>query len=117
MQNCNALNINFMSTQANETCKFCNSRTLGSEMGKPHILGTSVDSPWVKFPKDFCLEPLQNMSCTAPAGVSAVVYDTNPLVSYKHIIILTLHHICYLLILHFREAFHQARDFPKIQKL
>ena len=66
------------------------SRTLGKEMGKTHVLGTSVDSPWVKFPDNFCLEELVNNTCGAPAGVSAIVYDTNPLVSIhspQHILI------------------------------
>ena len=49
-------------------------------MGKVHKLGSSVDSPWVKFPDNFCLEELINDTCGAPAGVSAIVYDTNPLV-------------------------------------
>ena len=49
-------------------------------MGERHILGTTADAPWLQFPKDFCLEALKNGSCNAPAGVSAVVYDTNPLV-------------------------------------
>ena len=48
-------------------------------MGERHILGTTADAPWLQFPADFCLEPLINDTCQAPAGVSAVVYDTNPL--------------------------------------
>ena len=51
-------------------------------MGKPHVLGTSAEAPWIKFPNDFCLGPLKNESCDVPAGVSAVVYDSNPMV-YK----------------------------------
>ena len=54
-------------------------RTAGKEMGERHILGTTADAPWLQFPADFCLEPLINDTCQAPAGVSAVVYDTNPL--------------------------------------
>ena len=49
-------------------------------MGKVHKLGSSVDSPWVKFPDNFCLEELINDTCGAPAGISAIVYDTNPMV-------------------------------------
>ena len=49
-------------------------------MGKPHVLGTSAEAPWIKFPNDFCLGPLKNDSCDIPAGVSAVVYDSNPMV-------------------------------------
>ena len=56
-------------------------RTLGEHMGKPHILGSSADSPWVKFPDDFCLGPLVNDSCETSAGISAVVYDSNPMVT------------------------------------
>ena len=56
-------------------------RTLGEHMGKPHILGSSADSPWVKFPDDFCLGPLVNETCETPAGISAVVYDSNPMVT------------------------------------
>ena len=55
-------------------------RTLGKEMGKPHVLGTSAEAPWIKFPNDFCLGSLKNESCDTPAGVSAVVYDSNPMV-------------------------------------
>ena len=58
------------------------SRTLGEQMGKPHILGSSADSPWVKFPDDFCLGPLVNETCETPAGISAVVYDSNPMVKH-----------------------------------
>jgi hypothetical protein len=49
-------------------------------MGKPHILGSSADAPSIKFPEDFCLGPLINSTCDTPAGVSAVVYDSNPMV-------------------------------------
>ncbi len=47
-------------------------------MGDKHILGSSANSPWIKFPDDFCLGPLKNSSCDTPAGVSAVVYESNP---------------------------------------
>ena len=50
-------------------------------MGVPHKLGTTADSPWIKFPDKFCLGPLINNTCDTPAGISAVVYDSNPMVS------------------------------------
>ena len=79
MQNCES----HLCTQLNFTKKmdiFLYFRTLGKEMGKPHVLGTSAEAPWIKFPSDFCLGPLKNESCDTPAGVSAVVYDSNPMV-------------------------------------
>jgi hypothetical protein len=73
--------------------------TLGDEMGKPHILGSAADAPWIKFPDTFCLGPLKNGTCGTPAGVSAVVYDSNPMVcivywQYKSTFIVTLVTLC-----------------------
>ena len=96
------------------TASYLISRTLGKEMGKPHVLGTSVDSPWVKFPDNFCLEELVNNTCGAPAGVSAIVYDTNPLVcihSYSYSCLLVI-----FFILIPRVAYQQVQDFQRIQK-
>ena len=93
------MNISFITMKFFlRTVLYLISRTLGKEMGKPHVLGTSVDSPWVKFPDNFCLEELVNNTCGAPAGVSAIVYDTNPLVCIhlpQHILIVALLSVIY----------------------
>ena len=84
MQNCKS----DLCTQLNFTNNgyFLYFRTLGEEMGKPHVLGTSAEAPWIKFPSDFCLGPLKNESCDTPAGVSAVVYDSNPMVCMVNVL-------------------------------
>ena len=109
------MNISFINIKFFlHTASYLISRTLGKEMGKPHVLGTSVDSPWVKFPDNFCLEELVNNTCGAPAGVSAIVYDTNPLVrinSYSYRV-----PSCQSYILIFRVACQQVQDFQRIQK-
>ena len=47
------------------------------------MFGSNPDSPYIKFPPKFCLGRLINDSCPVPAGLSAVVYKINPLVSLK----------------------------------
>lgn len=110
------MNISFINMKFFlHTGSYLISRTLGKEMGKPHVLGTSVDSPWVKFPDNFCLEELVNNTCGAPAGVSAIVYDTNPLVRIHSFIFLQVPS-CQSFILIFRVACQQVQDFQRIQK-
>ena len=54
--------------------------TLGKDLGMKHILARTTNPPWVKFPKDFCLDDLNsNNTCDSAAGVSAIVYETNPM--------------------------------------
>ena len=54
--------------------------TLGKDLGKKHILARTINHPWVKFPMDFCLDDLNsNNTCDSAAGISAIVYDTNPM--------------------------------------
>jgi hypothetical protein len=45
------------------------------------MFGSNPDSPYIKFPPKFCLGRLINDSCPVPAGLSAVIYKINPLVS------------------------------------
>ena len=78
-------------------------------MGKVHKLGSSVDSPWVKFPDNFCLEELINDTCGAPAGISAIVYDTNPMV--KLFLQLLLEKKPLYTFFYYRVVYHPVQDF------
>ena len=54
--------------------------TLGKDLGKKHILARTTNPPWIQFPKDFCLDDLNaNNTCDSAAGISAIVYETNPM--------------------------------------
>ena len=54
--------------------------TLGKDMGEKHILARTTNYPWIKFPKDFCLDDLNsNNTCDSAAGIAAIVYETNPI--------------------------------------
>ena len=47
------------------------------------ILDTGVK---VDLPDDFCLEKQEDNKCSAPVGISAIVYITNPRVGYHQYI-------------------------------
>ena len=70
------------------TCSAMNSfilpnfRSQGSALSQKQMLGSDPDSPYVQFPPSFCLGRMINKSCPVPAGLSAVVYKINPLVSF-----------------------------------
>lgn len=54
--------------------------TLGKDLGKKHVLARTKNAPWVQFPADFCLDDLNsNNTCESPAGITAIVYETNPM--------------------------------------
>ena len=61
----------------------CYFRSQGSALSQKQMFGSNPDSPYIKFPPKFCLGRLINDSCPVPAGLSAVVYKINPLVSLK----------------------------------
>ncbi len=58
-------------------------RSQGSALSQKQMFGSNPDSPYIKFPPKFCLGRLINDSCPVPAGLSAVIYKVNPLVSHK----------------------------------
>ena len=106
MQNCKSDLCTVLSSILQIMDIFLYFRTLGKEMGKPHVLGASAEAPWIKFPSDFCLGPLKNESCDTPAGVSAVVYDSNPMVCMVNVLLWNdQRHNSYLIVLLGKSAF------------
>ncbi len=61
-------------------------RTPGPDLSKWHLVGyDNATDPAFSFPVNWCLGPLENGTCGTPAGLAAISYTINPLVSVLHI--------------------------------
>ena len=72
--------------QDEKSSKIARPGAIGSEVDQAHILARTDEPPWIRFPKGFCLKPLEGLNgsrvCEEPMGISVVVYEANPLTSY-----------------------------------